>query len=74
MAEFRIDLGRQTSFELIDLFRDRSESFGVAIRIAAAFVVGDDGEAFTQGGGELCQHCVHRKSLKPERLWRKRPL
>ena len=37
----------------LDFFGDFAEAPRVAIGIAAAFVVGDDGEAFAEGGGEL---------------------
>ena len=52
MAQLRIDRGRQLLFELLDPFRNSLEAFGVAGGIAAAFFVGDDREAFAQGGGE----------------------
>ena len=53
MAELGVDLGREGLFEALDFFVDFAEADGVAIRVAAAFVVGDDGEAFAEGGGEL---------------------
>jgi len=46
----------------------------MAIWVAPAFLVPDDGEAFAQGGGQVGQDIVHRKSLKRGGLWRKRPL
>ena len=53
MAELGVDLGGERLLEAVDFFGDFAEAPRVAIRVAAAFVVGDDGEAFAEGGGEL---------------------
>ena len=53
MAELRIDLSRQRSFEPIDFFGDLTETLCVAIDVAAALFVGNDGEAFAKSGGKL---------------------
>lgn len=52
MAELRINLRRQRSFEPLDLFRNLAQALGVAIWIGAAFFIADDGEAFAESGGE----------------------
>lgn len=74
MAQLGINCPRQLLFELLDLFGNSSQAFRVALRIEAAFFVGDDGETFAQGCGQVGQDFVHRKSLKRGGLWRKRPL
>ena len=53
MAQLGINRGRQAVFELLDPFRDGLQAGGVAIWIAPAFVVGDDGEAVAEGSGEI---------------------
>jgi hypothetical protein len=52
MAELGIDGRRELLFELLDPFGDGFQAFGMAGGIAAAGFVGDDGEAFAEGGGE----------------------
>jgi hypothetical protein len=74
VAELRVDLAREGLFEAVDFFGDFAEAGGVAVGIAAACFVADDGEAFAEGGGEVDQGGVHRKSLKRAGVWRKRPL
>jgi hypothetical protein len=53
MAELRVNFWRQGSLEAPDLFRDFAKPFGVAVWIAATFLVADDGEAFAESGGEV---------------------
>jgi len=53
MAEFGVDLRREGLFELLDPFGDGLQAFGVASGIAPAFLVGDDGETLTEGGGQF---------------------
>lgn len=53
MAEPRVDLRWKRFFETFDLFGDFAESFGMAIRIAAAFLVANNGETIPKGGGEV---------------------
>jgi hypothetical protein len=53
MTELRIDLRRESSLEALDRFRNFAEPLQVALRIAAAGFVGNDGEAVAEGGGEL---------------------
>gem|GEM_PF-415855 len=67
MAEFGIDLRREGLLEAFDFFGDVAETIGVAVGIAAAFLVGDDGETFTEGGGEGGQRFVHREKLETGR-------
>jgi hypothetical protein len=52
MAEFGIDLRREGLLEAFDFFGNVAESVGVASGIAAAFLVGDEGETLTEGLGE----------------------
>ena len=53
VAEFRIDLRREGLLEAFDFFGDVAEPVGVASGIAAAFLVGDDGETLAEGFGEF---------------------
>lgn len=53
MAKFGVDLGREGSFEALDFFGDFAEAGGVAIGVAAAGLIADNGEAFAEGGGEV---------------------
>jgi len=55
-----------------DPFRDFSEPFGVAQRIAATFFVPDDPQTLAQRFGQL-QQDLHQKSLKRCALSSKRP-
>jgi hypothetical protein len=72
MAELRVDLRWERLFQAVDFFRDFAESFGVAIGIAPALFVSNDGEAFAESGGEVDERGGHRKSLKRGEVWRKR--
>jgi hypothetical protein len=53
MAELRVDLRRKGLFEAVYFFGDFAETRCVPVGVAAAVVVGDDGEAFAKGGGEV---------------------
>jgi hypothetical protein len=53
MAKLRISLGWERLLEALDPFRHVAKAIGVAFWIAAAFVVGDDCQAFAESGGEL---------------------
>lgn len=44
--------GREGLFEAVDFFGDGAEAGGVVVGVAVAGFVADDGEAFTQSGGE----------------------
>jgi hypothetical protein len=50
MAELWIDSRRQGLFQALDSFGNFAEAFHVAVRVAAALFVGDDSEAFAEGG------------------------
>jgi hypothetical protein len=64
MAKLGIDRLGQLLFELLDPFGNGSQAFGVPDWIAAAFFVGDAGETFAQGGGEVGENFSIGKSLK----------
>lgn len=53
MTELGIDLRRERSFEALDRFGDLAEALQVALWIAAAGFVGNNGESVAEGGGEL---------------------
>ena len=53
MAQLGIDSRRQRLFEPLDSFRHFAKTFRVAVGIAAAFFVTNDGEAFSESGGEI---------------------
>ena len=53
MAKLGVDLRWERSFEALDRFGDFAEPLQVALRIAAAGFVGNNGEAVAEGGGEL---------------------
>jgi hypothetical protein len=53
MAELRVDLRREGLFEAVDFFGDFAEADGVVLGVAAAGLVGNDGEAFAESGGEV---------------------
>ena len=53
MTELRLNLRWQGSLEMLEFFGDYAKAVGVALGVAAAFFVGDDGEAFAEDGGEL---------------------
>jgi hypothetical protein len=74
MAELRVNFWRQGALEALDLFRDFAKPFGVALGIAAARFITDDGKTLAERVGEVGKGCVHRKSLKRAEVWRKRPL
>ena len=73
MPQLRIDRWRQALLNLFDPFRNFAEPLRVLNRVAPALVVGNDGQALTQGRGQLGQLFFHRKSLKRSALSRKRP-
>ena len=53
MAKLGIDLWWQGLFEALDFFGDLAEAARVTLGVAAALIVGNDGEPFAEGGGEL---------------------
>ena len=70
MTELRLNLRWQGCPDTLNLFGDFAEAGGVAVGVAAAFFVGDDGEAFAEDAATSVNG-VHRKSLKREALWRR---
>ena len=48
MTELRLNLRWQGCPDTLNLFGDFAEAGGVAVGVAAAFFVGDDGEAFAE--------------------------
>src|SRR5438270_12331283 len=63
MTELRLNLRWQGCPDTLNLFGDFAEAGGVAVGVAAAFFVGDDGEAFAEDAATSVNG-VHRKSLK----------
>lgn len=53
MAKLRIDSRWQRLFDPLDSFRHFAKTIGVAIGIAATFIVGNNTEAFVECGSEL---------------------
>jgi hypothetical protein len=65
MAEPGIDLRREGLLEVLDFFGDFAEADRVAIGIAAALFVSDDGEALAEGGGEIVSEGETGGALAP---------